>query len=198
MPEGQVLTGSFMDYGMPRAARFCPPHPCSEPRCRQRPIRSASREPARPGTVGALPAVMSAIMDALAPLGIEESTYRPHLPNSAGDRARRWPGRRHRRRSAWATAGMSEQALEAGLPRDALDTEYRLSRTARARHRSGQGSSPLLSPSTTWRSYTSTQRCARGRRPPGLSASTSPGRTLIGFPGCPCWYGSRSDMTAST
>ena len=66
---GQMLTASFMDYQMPRAADFPP-------------IRMATREvPTKvnplgakgvgeAGTVGAMAAVMNAVNDALAPLGI--------------------------------------------------------------------------------------------------------------------------------
>ena len=65
---GQLLTGSFMDYAMPRADRFCP-FVLGETRCPRRPIRSASRAPAS-WTVGALSSVMNAVMAALADRGI--------------------------------------------------------------------------------------------------------------------------------
>jgi carbon-monoxide dehydrogenase large subunit len=69
-PEsGQLLTGSFMDYAMPRASDV--------------PSISIDRNPVREksnplgvkgagecGTVGSLPAVMNAINDALAPFGV--------------------------------------------------------------------------------------------------------------------------------
>ncbi len=68
--SGQMLTGSFMDYAMPRASDL--------------PMFSLDRAPvpatSNPlgvkgagecGTVGALPAVMNAINDALAPLGVK-------------------------------------------------------------------------------------------------------------------------------
>jgi aerobic carbon-monoxide dehydrogenase large subunit len=41
---GQLLSGSFMDYAMPRAVDFC----SARTRCRPRPTRSASRAPANP------------------------------------------------------------------------------------------------------------------------------------------------------
>ena len=44
---GQLVTGSFMDYAMPRARRF-PTSRSRATRCRPRPIRSASRARARP------------------------------------------------------------------------------------------------------------------------------------------------------
>jgi carbon-monoxide dehydrogenase large subunit len=67
--SGQMLSGSFMDYAMPRADNF--------------PLFGIDRNPVPTktnplgvkgagecGTVGALPAVMNAINDALAPLGV--------------------------------------------------------------------------------------------------------------------------------
>ena len=68
--SGQVVAGSFMDYAMPRAADFChfdvvsnevptPTNPLG--------VKGAGEA----GTVGALPAVMNAINDALAPLGAD-------------------------------------------------------------------------------------------------------------------------------
>ena len=44
--SGQLLSGSFMDYAMPRADMF-PPSRSRTTRCRRRTIRSASRAPAR-------------------------------------------------------------------------------------------------------------------------------------------------------
>ena len=46
--EGQILTGSFMDYAMPRATDLVAFHVDSQIRCRPRPIRSASKAPAKP------------------------------------------------------------------------------------------------------------------------------------------------------
>ena len=67
--NGQLLCGSFMDYCMPRAADF----PCSRsPATRSSPTANplGVKGAGEAGTVGALPAVMNAINDALAPLGI--------------------------------------------------------------------------------------------------------------------------------
>jgi carbon-monoxide dehydrogenase large subunit len=71
-PEsGQLLSASFMDYAMPRADNLCNISIVSNP----------SPTPSNPlgakgggeaGTVGALPSVMIAILDALAPLGVSE------------------------------------------------------------------------------------------------------------------------------
>ena len=67
--SGQMLTASFMDYPMPRAEDVPPVSIISNP----------SPTPNNPlgvkgvgeaGTVGALPAIMNAILDALAPVGV--------------------------------------------------------------------------------------------------------------------------------
>ena len=71
-PEsGQLLTGSFMDYCMPRAEDVCSMEVGSNPvptKLNPLGVKGAGEA----GTVGALPAVMNAIMDALAPLGVKE------------------------------------------------------------------------------------------------------------------------------
>jgi carbon-monoxide dehydrogenase large subunit len=69
-PEsGQLLTGSFMDYGMPRADDMCSfdmeNHPVPT---KTNPIGAKGAGEA--GNVGALPAIMNAVVDALSPLGI--------------------------------------------------------------------------------------------------------------------------------
>ncbi len=67
--SGQVLTGSFMDYAMPRADSFSrftiDRHPVPT---KTNPL--GGKGAGECGTVGALPAVMNAINDALAPLGV--------------------------------------------------------------------------------------------------------------------------------
>ncbi|AJE46810.1 xanthine dehydrogenase family protein molybdopterin-binding subunit [Celeribacter indicus] len=68
--EGQNMTGSFMDYAMPRATDSVSPVVLSHP-------VPTTTNPAgvkgvgESGRVGALPAAMNAIADALAPLGID-------------------------------------------------------------------------------------------------------------------------------
>ena len=67
--SGQLLSGSFMDYGMPRAADLCNYDVASHP------VPTATnplgvKGAGECGTVGGLAAVMNAINDALAPLGI--------------------------------------------------------------------------------------------------------------------------------
>jgi carbon-monoxide dehydrogenase large subunit len=70
-PEsGQLLTGSFMDYCMPRADDVCNMEVGSNPvPTKLNPLGAKGAGEA--GTVGALPAVMNAVMDALAPLGVK-------------------------------------------------------------------------------------------------------------------------------
>jgi aerobic carbon-monoxide dehydrogenase large subunit len=68
--SGQLLSGSFMDYPMPRADDICAidvdDHPTPTT---TNPLGAKGAGEA--GTVGALPAVMNAALDALAPLGIK-------------------------------------------------------------------------------------------------------------------------------
>jgi aerobic carbon-monoxide dehydrogenase large subunit len=71
-PEsGQRLSGSFMDYALPRANDPVPfqlrLHPT---RCTTNPLGVKGCGEA--GMVGAFPAITNAILDALAPLGIDE------------------------------------------------------------------------------------------------------------------------------
>ncbi|SEJ23876.1 MULTISPECIES: xanthine dehydrogenase family protein molybdopterin-binding subunit [unclassified Variovorax] len=68
---GQLLTGSFMDYAMPRAAEFpqfkldtvCTP-------CTHNPLGTKGCGEA--GAIGSPPAVINAVLDALAPLGVKD------------------------------------------------------------------------------------------------------------------------------
>jgi aerobic carbon-monoxide dehydrogenase large subunit len=68
--DGQLLSGSFMDYAMPRAAHF-PPFVCkaNEVLTSMNPLGVKGAGEA--GTVGALAAVINAIVDALSPYGVE-------------------------------------------------------------------------------------------------------------------------------
>jgi carbon-monoxide dehydrogenase large subunit len=70
-PEsGQMLTGSFMDYSMPRSDLLpmleVASHPVPTP---TNPL--GAKGVGEAGTVGALPAVMNAVIDALSPYGIQ-------------------------------------------------------------------------------------------------------------------------------
>jgi carbon-monoxide dehydrogenase large subunit len=67
--SGQMLTGSFMDYAMPRADAVPYMSVTSNPvPTRRNPLGAKGAGEA--GTVGALPAIVNAVMDALAPLGV--------------------------------------------------------------------------------------------------------------------------------
>jgi carbon-monoxide dehydrogenase large subunit len=66
---GQVLAGSFMDYPLPRADDLVPFSLGFNPtRCATNPLGVKGCGEA--GMVGGFPAVASAILDALAPLGV--------------------------------------------------------------------------------------------------------------------------------
>ncbi len=67
--SGQLLTGSFMDYAMPRAGDLSAIH------CDSNPVPTQTnplgiKGAGEAGNVGALPAVANALVDALSPLGI--------------------------------------------------------------------------------------------------------------------------------
>jgi carbon-monoxide dehydrogenase large subunit len=69
--SGQLLTASFMDYAMPRADTL------TEMAIKSNPVPTkfnplGAKGAGEAGTVGALPVVMNAIMDALAELGVRE------------------------------------------------------------------------------------------------------------------------------
>jgi aerobic carbon-monoxide dehydrogenase large subunit len=67
--SGQLLTGSFMDYAMPRADNFSPMRMKSNPvPTKTNPLGVKGAGEA--GCVGALPAVANAVVDALSVLGI--------------------------------------------------------------------------------------------------------------------------------
>ncbi|MGH7323728.1 MAG: xanthine dehydrogenase family protein molybdopterin-binding subunit [Candidatus Rokuibacteriota bacterium] len=66
---GQLLAGSFMDYALPRAADVPSFHvDAHEVPTRVNPL--GAKGVGEAGTVGALPALMNAVNDALAPLGV--------------------------------------------------------------------------------------------------------------------------------
>jgi carbon-monoxide dehydrogenase large subunit len=66
---GQLLTGSFMDYGLPRAADVPGISFASHP-VPARTNALGAKGCGEAGCAGALPAVMNAVLDALAPLGV--------------------------------------------------------------------------------------------------------------------------------
>jgi carbon-monoxide dehydrogenase large subunit len=66
-----LVTGSFMDYAMPRAGDLSGFH------CESNPVPTKTnplgvKGAGEAGAVGAMPAVGNALVDALAPLGIRE------------------------------------------------------------------------------------------------------------------------------
>ncbi len=74
--SGQLLTGSFMDYAMPRADTLCSIEVHSNPApTLSNPLGVKGAGEA--GCVGALPAVVNALVDALSPLGVK------HVPMPA-------------------------------------------------------------------------------------------------------------------
>jgi len=81
--SGQLLTGSFMDYAMPRARDFpqfkldtvCTP-------CTHNPLGTKGCGEA--GAIGSPPAVINAVLDALAPLGVRDIDM-PVTPNRVWD-----------------------------------------------------------------------------------------------------------------
>ncbi len=69
--SGQLLTSSFMEYAMPRADTLCDMHIESNPvPTTLNPMGAKGAGEA--GTVGALPVVINAVMNALAPLGVRD------------------------------------------------------------------------------------------------------------------------------
>ena len=67
--SGQLLTGSFMDYAMPRADDI-PPIQVENNAVPTKLNPMGAKGAGEAGTVGAIPAVMNAVIDALSPLGI--------------------------------------------------------------------------------------------------------------------------------
>src|SRR5262249_39221507 len=66
---GQLITGSFMDYAMPRADNFCAIKTGSNP-VPTSPNPLGVKGAGEAGSVGALPAVANAVVDALSVLGV--------------------------------------------------------------------------------------------------------------------------------
>jgi carbon-monoxide dehydrogenase large subunit len=86
---GQLLTGTFMDYYMPRAD--CLPTLSLHDRSIPSPSNPLGAKGAgEAGTTGAIPTIANAVMDALAPLGIHklDLPYTPHRIWAAIQRAR--------------------------------------------------------------------------------------------------------------
>ncbi|MCX7961607.1 MAG: xanthine dehydrogenase family protein molybdopterin-binding subunit [Burkholderiales bacterium] len=72
-PEsGQLLTGSLMDYCLPRADQLPPMHPAFDESVPCRTNLLGVKGVGELGTIGATPAIVSAVLDALAERGIED------------------------------------------------------------------------------------------------------------------------------
>lgn len=67
---GQLITGSFMDYAMPRASDL-PNITCKSNEVLTQGNPLGAKGAGEAGTVGALAAVVNAVVDALAPLGVD-------------------------------------------------------------------------------------------------------------------------------
>ena len=94
--SGQLLTGSFMDYCLPRAADIpAIDFSANEIPCLNNPLGAKGCGEA--GATGATPAVISALLDALAPMGVDhidmpatpERVWRAIRSAKAGERVRR-------------------------------------------------------------------------------------------------------------
>ena len=88
--SGQLMTGSFMDYAMPRADDF----PSFDVDSHEVPTQVnplGAKGVGEAGTVGALPALLNAVNDALSPLGVRhlDMPATPHRVWSAIQEARR-------------------------------------------------------------------------------------------------------------
>ena len=68
--SGQLLTGSFMDYAMPRADTFPTFSNTLDDSVPAKSNPLGAKGVGESGTVGSTPTVMNAIMDALWPLGV--------------------------------------------------------------------------------------------------------------------------------
>jgi aerobic carbon-monoxide dehydrogenase large subunit len=87
---GQLLTGTFLDYFMPRADQLPAIALCDRPTLSpSNPLGAKGAGEA--GTTGAIPCIANAVMDALAPLGIErlDMPYTPHRVWAAIEAKRR-------------------------------------------------------------------------------------------------------------
>ena len=69
--DGQLLTGSLMDYAMPKATDLPDLRDLAHRHALAASAPSAPRARARPAPSPRRPAVVNAVMDALAPLGIK-------------------------------------------------------------------------------------------------------------------------------
>ncbi|HYV87278.1 MAG TPA: molybdopterin cofactor-binding domain-containing protein, partial [Candidatus Polarisedimenticolia bacterium] len=78
--SGQLLTGSFMDYTMPRAGDVGTFHHVLDQSvpCRSNPL--GAKGVGELGTIGATPALMNAAVDAIVRAGYAERAYKLQMP----------------------------------------------------------------------------------------------------------------------
>ena len=77
--EGQLVTGTFVDYALPTAAEM--PHMHTDRTETASPTNSLGvKGVGEAGTIAATPAVASAVLDALAPLGVTRARHALHAP----------------------------------------------------------------------------------------------------------------------
>jgi carbon-monoxide dehydrogenase large subunit len=78
--SGQALTASFMDYAMPRAATTCAFDMAMDESapCLTNPM--GVKGVGELGTIGATPAVVNAVVDALARNGVADAAHRLQMP----------------------------------------------------------------------------------------------------------------------
>ena len=107
--SGQLLTGSLMDYALPRARDLSSIAVTSMPRpTASNPL--GTKGVGESGPTGALPATMGAILDALAPLGIEEIAM-PATPERIWQAIRRaGPGQAEQGAAEAVTTGRRDGA----------------------------------------------------------------------------------------
>ena len=99
--SGQLLTGSLLDYGLPRADEVCSFEMDENPvPTKTNPLGVKGAGEA--GNVGALAAIMNAVVDALSPLGVAHIDM-PATPEKSGARsAPRNKGKEARLREGYA------------------------------------------------------------------------------------------------
>lgn len=74
--DGQLLTGSFMDYAMPRAADVPPLTLVENPAPSRAPVNAlGAKGVGEAGPIGAPPAILAAALDALGPLGVRDLQF---------------------------------------------------------------------------------------------------------------------------
>ena len=132
--SGQLLTGSFMDYAMPRADDL------PSFKVATRPARRAPHNPlgvkgcGEAGAIGSPPAVINAIIDAL---GVPSRCRRRRRRSGARSRSEGWPGPRNSRADRGFASEERERRTAAHRPLPSHATVYGRVRGRRRRLKSG-------------------------------------------------------------